>query len=105
MPQLVHLSRSNRGKRKQISGGGGEGCVSKDFWQVQVRVREERGNALEVVDLVEELQAKRGGGECRPRSKHRRRGLTCMWVQPPCWAFQLPRAVMPRSMHRISRFQ
>lgn len=32
-------------------------------------------------------------------------GPTCMCVQPPCWAFQLPKAVLPRSMHRISRFR
>ena len=103
MPQFVHLLNRESGSRNPRGRGG---CVSK-FGQVSsVPVRGRKGDALEVVDLVEELQVKGGGGECAPTTvKHRRRGPTCMWVQPPCWAFQLPRAVMPRSMHRISRFQ
>jgi hypothetical protein len=96
-----------------------------------VSVESERGggrkkrNVLEVVDLVEELQdfgprKKKGEGE---EGEGGKKGgfshleiradygqgigvgvLTCMCVHPPCWAFQLPKAVMPRSIQRISRF-
>lgn len=49
---------------------------------------------------------KEGKGRTASNTRnHRHRVVrTCMWVQPPCWAFQLPKAVLPRSMHRISRF-
>lgn len=67
MPQFVHLSRSTGESGSKNPGASVEGgCVSKISGRsvtVQVRVGEERGNALEVVDLVEELQ-KRGGRGC-----------------------------------------
>ncbi len=101
--------------REKKSGKGGSRkenppqCVSRFFLATKKKKSNIGRNSLEVTDVVEELQ---GGGIlpnleiCADDGRASvYEGPTCMWVQPPCWAFQLPKAVLPRSMHRISRFR
>lgn len=61
MPQFVHLSRWGMERRKYSSDVSVSSC-----WLIQTRGRgggEETGNALEVIDLVEELQVRGWGGK------------------------------------------